>query len=30
MAESNYGKYIVTELKKDIQVPSFRPGEMYE
>ena len=30
MAESKYGKYIVTELKKNIQLPSFRsdkPGQ---
>jgi hypothetical protein len=30
MAESKYGKYIVTELKKDIKLPSFRPGEVLE
>jgi quercetin dioxygenase-like cupin family protein len=30
VTESNYGKYIVTELKKDIQLPSFRPGEKLE
>ena len=27
MAESKYGKYIVTELTKDIQLPGFRAGE---
>ena len=27
MTESKYGKYIVTELKKNIKLPSFRPGE---
>jgi mannose-6-phosphate isomerase-like protein (cupin superfamily) len=30
MAESKYGKYIVTELKKNIKIPSFRPGEVLE
>jgi quercetin dioxygenase-like cupin family protein len=30
VAESKYGKYIVTELKKDIKLPSFRPGEVLE
>jgi mannose-6-phosphate isomerase-like protein (cupin superfamily) len=30
MAESKHGKYIVTELKKNIKVPSFRPGEVLE
>ena len=30
MAESRYGKNIVTELKKNIQVPSFRQGEVLE
>jgi hypothetical protein len=27
MAESEYGKYIVTKLKENIQLPNFRPGE---
>ncbi len=27
MAESKYGKYICTELKKDIQLPGYRAGE---
>lgn len=27
MAESKYGSYIVTDLKKDIKLPSFRLGE---
>jgi hypothetical protein len=27
MAESKYGKYIVTELKEDIQLPDFRQRE---
>jgi len=27
MAESKYGKYIITELKKDIKLPGFRAGE---
>jgi hypothetical protein len=27
MAENKYGKYIITELKKDIQLPGFRSGE---
>ena len=27
MADSKYSKYIVTDLKKDIRLPSFRPGE---
>jgi hypothetical protein len=27
MAESKYGKYIITELTKDIQLPGFRAGE---
>lgn len=27
MAESKYGKYIVTELKQNIQLPDFRKGE---
>jgi hypothetical protein len=27
MAESKYGKYICTELKKDIKLPEFRAGE---
>lgn len=30
MAESKYSKYIVTELKKNIKLPSFRPGENLE
>lgn len=30
MAESKYGKYIVTDLKKNIKIPSFRPGEVLE
>ena len=30
MAESKYGKYIVTELKKNIKLPSFRAGEVLE
>ncbi len=30
MTASKYGKYIVTELKKGIKVPSFRPGEVLE
>jgi hypothetical protein len=30
MAESKHGKYVVTELKKNIKVPSFRPGEVLE
>jgi len=30
MAETKYGKYIVTELKKNITLPSFRPGEVLE
>ena len=28
MAESKYSKYISTELKKDIRLPGFRPGEV--
>ena len=28
MTESEYGKYICTELKKDIKLPGFRPGEI--
>jgi hypothetical protein len=27
MAESKYGKYIVTELKENIELPGFRRGE---
>ena len=27
MAESKYGKYIITELTEDIQLPGFRAGE---
>ncbi|MFC1533502.1 hypothetical protein ACFL7M_09090 [Thermodesulfobacteriota bacterium] len=30
MSGSEYGKYIVTELKKNIKVPSFRHGEVLE
>ena len=30
MTESKYGKYIVTELKKNIKLPSFRSGEVLE
>ena len=30
MAEAKYEKYIVTELKKNIGLPSFRPGEVLE
>ena len=28
MAESKYGKYICTELKKNIKLPGFRTGEI--
>jgi len=28
MAESKYGKYICTELKENIKLPGFRPGEI--
>jgi hypothetical protein len=28
MAESKYGKYICTELKKNIKLPGFRSGEI--
>lgn len=30
MAEDKYGKYIVTELKENITLPFFRPGEVLD
>ena len=30
MAEAKYEEYIVTELKKNVGLPSFRPGEVLE
>jgi quercetin dioxygenase-like cupin family protein len=30
MAEDKYGKYIVTELKENITLPFFRPGEILD
>jgi quercetin dioxygenase-like cupin family protein len=30
MSENKYGKYIVTELKRNITLPFFRPGEVLE
>jgi hypothetical protein len=30
MAESKYGKYVITELKQDVVLPPFRQGQVIE